>query len=165
VSFAFLVAGFLATTNAGRVALAAETSRPGPRDRAAAPVAGAAVVAAGVLLADGLLDALSISPESFRIAAGLVLAAAGVRTIVWPDPGAAPFAAVLATPELAALAVSFGADEPGGRVLAAFALALLPLLLAYRARRRETSALAAQFLAALQLVVAVALGVSGIRDV
>jgi hypothetical protein len=165
VSFAFLVAAFVATTNAGRVALAAQASRPGPRARAAAPLAAAAIVAAGVLLADDLLDALSISPESFRIAAGLVLAAAGVRTIVWPDPGAGPFAAVLVTPELAALAISFGADESAGRVLGAFALALLPLLLAYCAQRRETSALAAQFLAALQLVVAVALGVSGIRDV
>jgi small neutral amino acid transporter SnatA (MarC family) len=165
VSFGFLVAGFLATTNAGRVALAAQASRPAPRARTAALVAAAALVIAAVLLADPLLDALSVSPESFRIAAGLVLAAAGVRTIIWPDPGRVPFAAVLVTPELTALAVSFGVDESAGRVLAAAALALLPAALAYRLRRRETSALLAQFLAALQLVVAVAVGISGIRDV
>jgi hypothetical protein len=165
VSFGFLVAGFLATTNAGRVALAAQACRPGPRRFAAAPLAAAAVVAGGVLVADGLLDGLSISPESFRIAAGLVLAAAGVRTIVSPDPAPGPFAAVLVTPELTVLAISFGADEPALKVLAAAALGLVPLMLAYRARRRETSALVAQFLAALQLVVAVALGVWGIRDV
>jgi len=72
---------------------------------------------------------------------------------------------VLVTPELAAVSVSFGADESAGKVLAAAAIALLPALLAARARRRETSALAAQFLAALQIVVAIALAVSGIRDV
>jgi hypothetical protein len=165
VSFGFLVAGFLATMNAGRVALAAQASRPSPRSLAAAVLAGAAVVVAAVLGADRLLDALSISPESFRIAAGIVLAATGLRTIVWPHAASAPFPAILVTPELAALAISFGADEPAGKVLAAAVLALLPAALAYRARRRDTGALATQFLAALQLVVAVALGVSGIRDV
>jgi hypothetical protein len=165
VSFGFLVAGLLATTNAGRVALAAQAARPGPRAFAAAVLAGVAVVLVATLTADALLDALAISPESFRIAAGLVLAAAGVRTIVWPHVAPGPLAAVLVTPELVSLAVSFGADEPAGKVLAAAALALLPVALAYRARRPGTSALAAQFLAALQLVVAVALGVSGVRDV
>jgi hypothetical protein len=166
MSFAFLVAGFLATMNAGRVALAAAARRPAPRDLAAATLAAVVLVLAGVLGADGLLDALSISPESWRIAAAVVLGAAAIRTIVWPAaaPGA-PFAAVLVTPELAAVAVSFGADEPSGKVLAAAALGLVPALLAYRARRRETSALGAQFLGALQVVVAIALAVSGIRDV
>ena len=70
-----------------------------------------------------MLDALAISPESFRIAAGLVLAAAGLRTIVWPRPSG-PFAAILVTPALACLAVSFGADEATGAVLGAAAIAL-----------------------------------------
>jgi hypothetical protein len=165
VSFSFLVAGFLATTNAGRVALAVQAGRPGPRGFAAALLAGAALVTGAALVADGLLGRLSISPESFRIAAGLVLAAASVPTIVSPHATPGPFAAVLVTPELTAVAISFGTDEAARKVLAAAALALLPVMLAYRPRRRETSALAAQFLAALQLVVAVALGVSGIRDV
>jgi hypothetical protein len=164
VSFGFLVAGFLATTNAGRVALAVQACRPGRRSFAVALLAGVAIVVAAALLADALLDALSISPESFRIAAGLVLGAAGVRTLVWPR-ASGPFGAVLVTPELVAVAVSFGADDPTGEVLAAAALALLPALLASRARRAETSALAAQFLAALELVVAIALVVAGIRDV
>jgi len=107
---------------------------------------------------------MSISPESFRIAAGLVLVAAGLRTIVWPAP-LSPFAAVLVTPELTVLSVSLGADEPNATVLAAALPAFVVLALAHRARRRDTSAVAAQFLAALQLVVAVALVVAGIRDV
>ena len=123
------------------------------------------LVAGATLLADSLLDALSISPESFRIAACIVLGATGVRTIIWPRTEPGPFPAVLITPELATLALSFGADEPSGKVLAAAIPAFLLLPLAYRARRRTSSALAAQFLAALQIVVAVALGIAGIRDV
>jgi hypothetical protein len=165
VSFAFLIAGFLATANAGRVALAVEACRPGQRARVAALLAAVVVVGGGTFLADPLLDALSISPESFRIAAAIVVGAAGVRTLVWPRATSGPFGAVLVTPELTTLALSFGADEPAAKVLAAAALGLLPALLAFRARRAETSALAAQFLAALAVVVAIALAVSGIRDV
>ena len=165
MSFGFLVAAFLATTNAGRVALVALTARPGRREWAIAVVAGAALVVAGVLVADPLLDALSISPPSFRLAAGIVLLAAGLKTLVWPAPAPGPFAAVLVTPELAVVAISFGADEPAGKVLAAAALGLLPLVLAARAQRPGTSAVVARLLAALQIVAGVALGVNGIRDV
>jgi hypothetical protein len=165
VSYGFLLAGFLATANAGRVAVAVLACRPGPRAFGTSLVAGAVVVVAGALGAEPLLEALSISPESFRIAAGIVLAAAALRTIVWPGAWSGPFTAVLVTPELAAAALSFGADEPTLKVLAAAAPALLAALVAFRARSRATAALAAQFLAALQIVVAVALAVAGIRDV
>jgi hypothetical protein len=164
VSFGFLAAGFLAATNAGRVALAFQADRPQPRSAALALLAGFGLVAVAAVFADDLLDGLSISPESFRIAAGLVLGAAGVRTLVWPQPASAPFAGILVTPELASLAVSFGADEATWKVLAAAAVAL-PFLVAAVTRPRGPMVLAAQFLGALQLVVAVALIVSGIRDV
>jgi hypothetical protein len=165
VSFGFLVATFLATTNAGRLALAAQAARPGRREWALAVLAAAALVVVAALVADPLLDALSISPPSFRLAAGIVLLAAGLKTLVWPAPAAGPFVAVLVTPELAVAAISFGADEPAGKVLAAAALGLLPVLLAARARRPEASAVAARLLAALQIVAGVALGAGGIRDV
>ena len=164
MSFGFLVAGFLAATNAGRVALAFQAGRPPPRSAVLALVAGLGLVAAAVVFADDLLDALAISPESFRIAAGLVVGAAGVRTLIWPQPAPGPFPAVLVTPELACLAISFGADEGTWKVFAAAALSV-PFLIAAVTRPRGPMVLAAQFLAALQLVVAVALGVSGVRDV
>ena len=72
---------------------------------------GVVLVVLATVFADDLLDALSISPESFRIAAGLVLAVTGIRTLLWPNAVAGPFAAVLVTPELACVALSFGADE------------------------------------------------------
>jgi hypothetical protein len=164
MSFGFLVAGFIATTNAGRVALACREERPAARTLALALLAGAGVVVVGAAVADQLLDVLAISPESFRIAAGLVLAAAGLRTIVWPQPSG-PFVAVLVTPELACLAVSFGADDAMVEVLGAAAIALCLVAIAAVAGPRQPIGRAAQFLAALQVVVAVALVVSGIRDV
>jgi small neutral amino acid transporter SnatA (MarC family) len=165
MSFGFLVAAFLATTNAGRVALAAQAARPRARHWIVAVAAAAVLVVVGVLVADPLLDALSISPPSFRLAAGIVLLAAGLKTLVWPAPAPGPFAAVMVTPELAVAAISFGADEPAGKVLAAAALGLLPILLAARMPSPGGSAVAARLLAALQIVIGVALGVNGIRDV
>jgi hypothetical protein len=93
-----------------------------------------------------------------------VLGAAGVRTVVWPHPSSGPFPAVLVTPDLACVALSFGADDSTWKVLAAAAVSL-PLLIAAIARPRGPLVLATQFLAAVELVVAVALIVSGVRDV
>jgi hypothetical protein len=164
MSFGFMLVAFIATTNAGRVALACRGARPAPRTLALALAAGFALVAVGALVADDLLDALSISPESFRIAAGLVLAAAGLRTIVWPQPSG-PFAAILITPSLACLAISFGADEAAGAVLGAAAIALGVVAAAALAPARTPLGRATEFLAAAQVVIAVALVVSGMRDV
>ena len=170
MSFGFLIAGFLAATNAGRVALARESEQPSRRTLAAALVAGAAIVVAATVFAGDLLDALTISPESFRIAAGFVLLVTAIRTIIWPSTSAGPFPAVLVTPELAVLALSFGADEPTGKVLGAAAISL-PLLaiaatrLPLGGRAPLSSTATAQLLAGLQIVVAVALAISGMRDV
>jgi hypothetical protein len=165
VSFGFLLAGFLATTNAGRVALAREESKPSLPTVGLALACGAVLVVVATVFADDLLDALSISPESFRIAAGLVLAVTAIRTLVWPNAVAGPFAAVLVTPELACVALSFGADEPAGRALGAAALTFPIVAIAATTRVRVPAVLAAQLLAALGIVVAVALAVSGMRDV
>ncbi len=171
MSFGFLLAGFFATTNAGRVALAREAEEPSRRTLAIALLAGVALVVLATVFAGDLLDALTISPESFRIAAGLVLAVTAIRTILWPNASAGPFAMVLITPELAVLALSFGADEATGKVLGAAAITLPVLAVAATTRipfpgRVALSATAtAQLLAALQIVVAVALAISGMRDV
>jgi small neutral amino acid transporter SnatA (MarC family) len=165
VSFGFLVAGFLATTNAGRVALAREESGPGPGTIALGLAAGAALVVVATVFADDALDALSISPQSFRIAAGVVLAVTAVRTLLWPTASAGPFGAVLITPELTCLALSFGADEPISRTLGAAAVAIAVAAIAATTRVPPSPALTAQLLAALQVVVAVVLAVSGMRDV
>jgi hypothetical protein len=165
VSFGLMVAGFVATTNAARVALARDAARPSTRARLLAVAIGCGVVVICVVFADDALEALDISPESFRIAAGLVLAAAGIADLAWPHVSNAPFAAILVRPELVCVALSFGADESIGRVLAAGAPALVLVAFATLADRPRPGPIPAQFLAALQIVVAVALTVSGVRDV
>ena len=165
MSFGFMVAGFVATTNAARVAITRRVPGPSIGERVLAGGQGCAVVILAVVFAGDALDALDISPESFRIAAGLVLGAAGLVVLVRPRASGAPFAAILITPELVSVALSFGADESTGRVLAAAAPALLLVAIAALAERARAGPLSVQFLAALQIVVAVALVVSGMRDV
>lgn len=154
MTFAFLVAAFVTTVNPPRVRLA----RPeGSVLLASLAVLGLA--AAAIAFAEELLDALAVSPESFRIAAGLVLAVAGLRTLIRPVPEPAPVLAALFTPELAVLAVSAGADAATATAVGAAAVGFVLVLAPVRAVP------AARFLAALQVVVAVALVVAGIRDV
>ena len=117
MTFWLMLAGFLGATNAGRVAVGLGEGRAPRRTLATVIGAGAALILAGVLLADPLLDALDISPESFRIAAGIVLAAVGAATLVRPRPGG-PAGALLVTPELACMAIAASADEGIGPALA-----------------------------------------------
>lgn len=165
MSSALLLAGFLATANAGRLTLAVGGEPAGRRRRATAVavVVAAVLVAVCAALADPLLDALGISPESFRIAAGLVVAALGLRSVVAPSP-AGPAAAVLVTPDLAALAVAGAADLGVARTLGAAAIALAAAAVAAVALRGPAGR-AAPFLGALGVAVGVALVVSGVRSV
>ena len=164
MTFGLLVAGFLGTANAGRVALARGEGRPSPREAALLLGAGAVLVVVLAGVADALLDGLDISPESFRIAAGLVLVVAGLYTLARPR-SSGPFAALLGTPELACFAISAGADESLPRVLGAAAIALAVVAAAALAPRPALIARAAPFLSALQVVVGVALVVAGVREV
>ncbi|HMN98682.1 MAG TPA: hypothetical protein PKD59_04665 [Miltoncostaeaceae bacterium] len=164
MTFALMLAGFLGTTNAGRVALGLGEGRAPRRTLAVVLAAGAALILAGVLLADPLLDALDVSPESFRIGAGIVLAALGAATLVRPRPGG-PAGALLVTPDLACMAIASSADEGVGPALGAAAIALALVAALALLPRLGPAGRAAPFLAALQVVVGVALVVSGVRDV
>ena len=83
-----------------------------------------------------ILDFLDISPESFRVGAGIVIAVGGIRAAtvrpaVWDDleprwyTFALPLAfPVLLAPELVAAGLSLGADDGAGPVLAGAAVGL-----------------------------------------
>jgi hypothetical protein len=159
-----MLAGFLATANAGRVALGLGDGRAPRRPLALAVAVGAAMVLVLVLVADPLLEALDISPESFRIAAGIVLVAMGAATLVHPRPGG-PAAALLVTPDLACMAIAASADEGVGPALGAAAIALAVVAALALPPRLAPAGRAAPFLAALAVVVGVALVVAGVRDV
>ena len=82
-----LVVVFLAAINPAAVAMsmAANGARAAGRGRWQIPAGGAVVAAvlyaAAVFGAEPLLDWLKVEPESFRVAAGVVMATAGVYTV------------------------------------------------------------------------------------
>jgi small neutral amino acid transporter SnatA (MarC family) len=132
----FVVAG----ANPMRAALALRPGSPeGARALTGAVVLGYTLVALaawGLAAVSGpMLDGLDISPESFRVGGGIVLALGGARLAVmglteWDDVPPAwrsalvPIAfPVLLAPELVAVAVGLGADEGAGPVLLAAVVA------------------------------------------
>lgn len=175
---------FLAAVNPAAVALAAwAPSRP--RARAAeAGVTGLAVAAALVLAAalgaNSLLDALDIAPETFRIAAGMVMLTAGAYAVARARVAAAAFEdgwkggisplglPLLLGPAVAVAALSYGADEGAAKTFAA-ALPALALAAALTvARPHGWTALTdgvARLLGAGLVAVAAGLIVDGVRDI
>jgi small neutral amino acid transporter SnatA (MarC family) len=172
----------LAVANPARAALGLEASprqaRALARDLAVAWAVIAVGLAALAAVSERLLDAWDVSPPSFRLGAGAIIALAGARSLVvaprpWPElrPGVRAVVVplifpILLTPELVAAAVTLGADHGAWAVLAGLALAGIAqvLVLLYVARDpREVFALAIwRFAAALSVVVGLALVVDGI---
>jgi small neutral amino acid transporter SnatA (MarC family) len=178
MSFGLLLLAFVTAVNPCRVRLA----RAG---RGAAHAIGAlvalAVGAALAAAAGAVLDAIDVSPESFRLAAGLVLAVEGVRALALPRqrgepelPGlAAAFVPVafplLLQPGVVTLALAAGGDGAAGKAIGALALALALAVLAgaLRTGKRGEGLLLAggRVFGALEVAAGAALAVSAIRDV
>ncbi len=138
------------------------------------------LITAGLALsAEAVLDWFQITPESWRMASGLIVGLVGARVLVAPQRADEPVldgwgAAVvpvafplLFTPQLAALAVLFGGTESTSVAAGMLALALVVTVAVGMLRRtREALWLAsARFFGALLIIVAVLEVVEGIRDV
>ncbi|HWB56932.1 MAG TPA: hypothetical protein VG479_08365 [Gaiellaceae bacterium] len=178
MTFWFLLLAFAASLNpcrfrlafAGRTAIVALGSL-------AALGAGAALCLSG----GAVLDALAISPESFRLAAALVLAVEGVRALLAGSPRPAPELAgltaalvpvafpLLLQPGVVVLALAAGGDDVAAEGIGALAVALLPVVgasLVAREARADVLLLAGgRLLGALEIVAGAALAVDAIRDV
>ena len=181
MSAALVAVAVVATMNPARVSI----GLPEPRGRSAlvatASVGALALAGSLLVVADPLLDALDISPESLRIATGLVLVVGGVRALAAPRPSADPgltgrFAAVvpvlfplLVTPELALVVLSAGADERNVAALGGLAVAVVLATASTLVRRTPVADVlfvaATRLLGALLVVAGVAYVVDGIRDV
>jgi multiple antibiotic resistance protein len=168
---------FIAAVNPPAVVLALER-----RDAKAAALGGAVaavLVLLAALLGEDLLAALDIEPESFRIAAAIVMAISGCAALLRlrtaaPAPagwqaGIFPLAVpLLGGPAVLVAAVSYGVDEGAGPALAAAlpviavaaALTLYPV-----ARWRPAADGLARILGALLVVVAAGLAIDGVRAV
>lgn len=181
MSIWLVYAAYIAAVNPARLRPA--LPEHGDRARWGPLLGGAAVtLGAGALLiafSADLLDALDITPETWRIAAGMVATLVGFRVLVFPDrpeeprltglraalvPVAFP---LLITPEIVALVSIFGATEPATRSFGGLAVAVaLGVAAGAIARRRPSLWLAgARLLAAVLILAGIALIVEGIRDV
>jgi small neutral amino acid transporter SnatA (MarC family) len=171
MSFGLLLIAFLGAANPCRARLALPARREVVVLGAVAALGVAATLAA---VASAALDALDVSPESFRLAAGLVLAVEGARVLAWPRPvgepelpglGAAlvPVAfPILLQPGVVTLALAAGADnlEAGG--IGALALVLLVAAVLPGGALLPAGA---RLLGALEIVAGATLAVDAIGDV
>ncbi len=139
-----------------------------------------ALYLAAVAGAASLLDLLEVEPETFRVAAGVVLAAVGARALLPPLPpyGEAPAGwragiyplgiPLLAGPAGLMASLSYAADEGAATTFAAVvpALLLAAALLAWApARWRPAFAMIAPLAAALLVAAGAGLIVTGVRDI
>ena len=155
-------------------------SRDRLRAAALAFAVGLGVCALAALFGGRVLDGLSISPESFRIAAGIVMAPFGLVAMIrrWPmaeeiNPGwkaaIAPFGlGLLAGPPSIAAAVVYANDEGKLITIAALAIAMLPAIGHLAVTKMHSTRWvdwAARCLGAVLLVEAVNLVIRGIQAV
>jgi len=142
----------------------------------------ALVVTVGAALAgESVINWLSVSPESWRIAAGIVAGFTGVRRLVGGPPvaeptlGSVPAAVIpaafpiLVTPVVLMLAVTGGVDLGFGNVVTGFGAALIlgaaaAALVPDDGESRLWLA-GSRFLAAILVLVAVVSIISGIADI
>jgi small neutral amino acid transporter SnatA (MarC family) len=178
MSFGFFLLAFTVALNPPLVRLAA------PRRVEVLVLGSLVALAVGAALAataKALLDALDISPESLRLAAGLVLALEGLRVLVLPRPAAeaalpglgaalVPVAfPLLLQPGVVMLSLAAGGDGSVGEAVGALAvaLALVVLAAAVPVGPRTVPLLAAggRLLGAIEIAAGAALAVDAIRDV
>jgi small neutral amino acid transporter SnatA (MarC family) len=178
VSFAFLLLALVAAANPCRVRLVVPERR-----EAVALGALIALGAASALAAVGssLLDALDITPETFRLAGAVVLALEGAHALLLarpvPEPELAGLGAALVpvafplllTPGVVMLALTAGGDdlvgEAVGALAVAFALVLLVMLIPRGARSDPLLAAGGRLLGALEIAAGIALAIDSLREV
>jgi small neutral amino acid transporter SnatA (MarC family) len=178
MSFAFLLFALVAAVNPCRVRLVLP-ERPTVVALGALLALGSAAAVAAV--GDALLDALDISPETFRLAAALVLALEGARALVLARPSAEPELTglgaalvpvafpLLLTPGVVVLAVAAGGDDIAAEAVGALALAfglVLPATLLPRGERADALlAAGGSLLGAAEVAAGIALAVDSLREV
>jgi small neutral amino acid transporter SnatA (MarC family) len=175
----FVFLAYLAAVNPPRLrphlAAGQEPGRPEQLALGAAIVIGAGLML--VLAADGILDALDVTDETWRLATGVVCGLVGARTVVAPRLGEMPSPGglvlipiafpLLFTAQLAVLAILFGATESFASAWGWLAVGVGAGVAVgrLRYRRAELWLASARLLGTALLVVGVALVIAGIRDV
>jgi small neutral amino acid transporter SnatA (MarC family) len=178
VSFAFLLVALVASTNPCRVRLVLPERRTAIALGALIALGSASGVAA---VGGAFLDALDITPETFRLASAVVLALEGTRALVLARPAAEPELGglgaalvpiafpLLLTPGVVMLALTAGGDDIVGQAVGAFvatfALVVLVALIPRGVRADALLAAGGRLLGAVEIAVGVALAVDSLHDV
>ncbi len=156
-----------------------------PRERrstmAVAALIALAITIVGAAVSGPILDALDVTPGTFRVAAAVVLGLAGGRWLIagassvateGPAGGAGRVAVpllfpVLVTPQLVMVSMSTGADHGVAIVAAGAAVSLAVAWVAAIAGKRHQVGWTAgvRLVAALAVAVALALAVDGVKTV
>ncbi|MEM9033994.1 MAG: hypothetical protein AAGA99_17095 [Actinomycetota bacterium] len=172
------ILGMVLALDGLRISTLTPAATPTQRSVGVVAVAAAAVVVA--LVAEPLLDAGDVSPETFRIGAGLVVAAVGVVRLMIgvgrpydevseSTRGLVPVAFPVAlTPELIAWSASRGVDALGAALTGlavAVVVALLTVRLDLSGDRRRLGDGWVRLAAAGITIVGVVLVIDGIRSV
>lgn len=178
MSFGFLLLAFVAAANPCRASLILP---PRPPVLALGALIALAVCAAVAASGGVVLDALDVSPESFRLAAALVLAVEGVRALLVPRPPAEPELPglgaalvpvafpLLLQPGVVMLALAAGGDDVAGPAVgalaASFGIVVLAGAVRVEERGRALVAAGGRLIGALEIAVGVALAVDALKDV
>ncbi len=178
MSFAFLLLALVASTNPCRVRLVLPERRLAVTLGALLALGSAAAVAA---VGGAFLDALDISPETFRLAAALVLVLEGARALLLARPATEPELAglgaavvpvlfpLLLTPGVVALALAAGGDDMAGEAVGALAIAFGAVALTAWIPRGERAdpllAAGGRLLGAAEIAAGIALAVDSLHDV
>ena len=183
MSFALILLTYLGAMNPARLRLAApeddSVARPAPLAISSLLVLG--LGAAGVAASVPLLDWLQISPETFRVALGIVLVLTGAWWLAFPRPSSEPELSglgaalipvtfpLLVSPALFATVISTGADESAAVSIGSLAVSLAALNLLGRVKVGPTTKAVligiTRLLGMVLIVAAVAFIIDGIRDV
>ena len=178
MSFAFLLLALVASANPCRVRLVLPERRLAVTLGALLALGSAAAVAA---VGGAFLDALDISPETFRLAAALVLVLEGARALLLARPATEPELAglgaavvpvlfpLLLTPGVVALALAAGGDDMGGEAVGALAIAFGAVVLTTWIPRGERAdpllTAGGRLLGAAEIAAGIALAVDSLHDV
>jgi small neutral amino acid transporter SnatA (MarC family) len=156
-----------------------------PRERrttmAVAAAIAAAVAVAGAASSGPILEALDVTPGTFRVAAAIVLGLASARWLIvgaptvagdgpaggWGRVGVPLLIPALVTPQLAMVSVSAGADDGVALVAAGAAASLAVAWVATIVAKRHHAGWVAgvRLVAAVAMAAALALAVDGVQTV
>ena len=134
----------------------------------------AALVTLAAGLSEPLLDLLDVSPPTFRVAAGVVLAVAGIRwvvvgarPIVDDRPSVVGLLPFFVTPQLVAIAITVGVDDGVATAAIAGAVGLLVAVIAasWRGQGLTWWSWAARLVGLAGVAVGLALVVDGVKTV